>query len=333
MPHILADRVLESSSSSGTGPFTMAGAVLGFRSFSSVCAVTDTVPYYIEAVDAQGRPTGDWEFGLGTYSAANQLTRTTIRGSSNGGLAVSFPAGTKLVGLAVTAPNSASTRAEWRAALGMTAIGSALATAADAAAAQSVLPVNQVRADVASAATVVVPTTTDHIQITGNTGPITGFTIAAGRTVFVRFTGTPVLTNNASIVTQTGANIAVQANDTCVLRATAANVVEVLYYTRGIPQALGDGQSWQDLTASRVAGTLYTNTTGRVIKFAVSGIITANLGTTNYFEVNGVVVGIVAGNGATANQHYAQAYEVPAGHTYRVLSVAGVSIQRWSELR
>lgn len=139
MANILADRVLESSTSSGTGPFTMAGAVLGFRAFSAVCAVSDTVPYYIEAVDDQGRPTGDWEFGLGTYSASNQLTRTTVRGSSNGGLAVSFPAGTKLVGLGVPAPNTAPTRAEWRTALGFTAFGDSLVTAADAAAARALI--------------------------------------------------------------------------------------------------------------------------------------------------------------------------------------------------
>jgi len=117
MPNILADRVLESSVSAGTGVFTLAGAVLGFRAFSAVCAVTDTMPYYIEAVDSLGRPTGEWEYGLGTYSAANQLTRTTIRGSSNAGLAVAFSAGTKLVGLGIAAPNSTATRLEWRDAL------------------------------------------------------------------------------------------------------------------------------------------------------------------------------------------------------------------------
>ncbi len=139
MAHIVSDRILESSTSAGTGPFTLAGAVLGFRAFSAVCAVSDTVPYYIEAVDDQGRPTGDFEFGLGTYTGANQLTRTTVRGSSNGGLAVSFPAGTKLVGLGVPAPNSTPTRAEWRASLGITGFGDSLVTAADAAAARALI--------------------------------------------------------------------------------------------------------------------------------------------------------------------------------------------------
>lgn len=135
MSHVLADRVLEASTSAGAGPFALAGAVLGFRAFTEVCAVTDTVPYYIEAVDMDGRPTGDYEYGLGTYSAANQLTRTTVRGSSNGGLAVSFPAGNKLVGLGIPAPNSIPTRQEWRTALGFTAIGDGVATATDSAAA------------------------------------------------------------------------------------------------------------------------------------------------------------------------------------------------------
>ncbi len=123
MAHVLADRVLEVSTTAGAGPFTLAGAAQGFRAFSAVCAVTDTVPYYIEAVDGEGRPTGEWEYGLGTYAAANQLTRSVVRGSSNAGLAVAFGAGTKLVGLGVPAPNSASTRSEWRAALGLAAGG------------------------------------------------------------------------------------------------------------------------------------------------------------------------------------------------------------------
>lgn len=91
----------------------------------------------------------------------------------------------------------------------------------------------QPRVDVASAATVNLTTgaaATDHINITGTTG-ITAFTIPAGRMVFVRFAGSLTLTNNVSIVTQTGSNIVTQAGDTCILRATAANVVEVLSYS------------------------------------------------------------------------------------------------------
>ena len=99
MAHIRRDRVLETSTTTGTGDFTLAGPYTGYRSFSGVCSTGDTVQYYIEAIDGDGAPTGDWETGLGTYSAANTLTRTTIYDSSSGS-AVNFSAGTKRVGMA-----------------------------------------------------------------------------------------------------------------------------------------------------------------------------------------------------------------------------------------
>lgn len=117
MAHIFADRVMEITSSTGTGVLTLGGAALGFGTFGSACSVGDTVNYYIESVDTMGRPTGDFEWGLGTYSATNQLTRTTVRGSSNGGAAVSFVTGSKLVGIAPVAPRSTATRTEWLTAL------------------------------------------------------------------------------------------------------------------------------------------------------------------------------------------------------------------------
>lgn len=100
MPHIVEDRILESTGTSGTGAIALAAAITGFRRFNAVCAVGDTVPYFIEAIDSLGAPTGDYEYGIGTYSAADQLTRTKVLGSSNAGAAVNFAAGTKNVGMA-----------------------------------------------------------------------------------------------------------------------------------------------------------------------------------------------------------------------------------------
>jgi len=98
--HINEPRVLETSTTTGTGALTLAGAITGFRAFSSVMSSpSDTCLYYIEAVDGDGVPTGDWECGLGTYSGASTLTRTTVVRSSNSGSAVSFAAGTKRVGI------------------------------------------------------------------------------------------------------------------------------------------------------------------------------------------------------------------------------------------
>lgn len=101
MAHISEPRVLETTTTTGTGALTLAGAITGFRTFASVCATSDTALYYIEAVDGSGTPTGDWECGLGTYSGVNTLTRTTVVRSSNAGAAVNFGAGTKRVGITI----------------------------------------------------------------------------------------------------------------------------------------------------------------------------------------------------------------------------------------
>lgn len=136
-----------------------------------------------------------------------------------------------------------------------TVVGRSVLTAADAAAARTALAVTPAnigaaasgdnndiaallnasgirvatRADVASAATVVLTSAPDDIQITGTTG-ITAFTVPVGRVLRVRFAASLTLTNNANIITQTGANITTQAGDTCILRSTAADTVEVLGY-------------------------------------------------------------------------------------------------------
>ncbi len=91
---------------------------------------------------------------------------------------------------------------------------------------------NTTRIDVASASTVDLTTSapnTRHINITGTT-TINGFTVAAGQCYFVRFAGVTTLTNNANIDTQTGADITTKVGATCILRATAANTVEVFSY-------------------------------------------------------------------------------------------------------
>lgn len=103
MVQVIADRVLETSTTTGTGAFTLAGAITGYRAFSAVCSTSDTVYYTIYAVDGNGNPSGAWESGLGTYSGANTLTRTTVHASTNSNAAVDFGAGTKYVMLTATA--------------------------------------------------------------------------------------------------------------------------------------------------------------------------------------------------------------------------------------
>lgn len=99
----LFDRVLETSTTTGTGALTLAAALTGYRRFSDVLSTGQTIPYWIQAIDGNGNPSGAWECGTGTYSSANTLTRTTVEASSNSGAAVSFAAGTKYVAIDATA--------------------------------------------------------------------------------------------------------------------------------------------------------------------------------------------------------------------------------------
>lgn len=94
---------------------------------------------------------------------------------------------------------------------------------------------DSVRIGVASAETVNLTTAapnTRHINITGTTN-ISAFTVAAGQCYFVRFAGPLLLVNSASLTTQSGRNITTFPGDTCIIRATAANTVEVLCYVPG----------------------------------------------------------------------------------------------------
>jgi hypothetical protein len=90
MPLVLADRVKETSNTTGTGTFVLAGASTGFQSFA-VIGDGNTTYYTIQNPD-----TNEWEVGIGTYTSANTtVARTTILSSSNANAVVSFSAGIK----------------------------------------------------------------------------------------------------------------------------------------------------------------------------------------------------------------------------------------------
>lgn len=103
MANIIADRVRETTSSTGTTTLALAGAMIGFRSFGSVMAIGDTCYACIVAVDSLGAPTGQWEVGQYTYTAANTLTRTAVLSSSANNQLVNFGEGVKHVFLDLTA--------------------------------------------------------------------------------------------------------------------------------------------------------------------------------------------------------------------------------------
>jgi hypothetical protein len=89
MALVLADRVLETTTSTGSGTITLAGAKQGYQSFS--LAIGDgNQTYYTIAGQVE------WEVGIGTYtSSGDTLSRDTVISSSDGGGKVTFSAGTK----------------------------------------------------------------------------------------------------------------------------------------------------------------------------------------------------------------------------------------------
>jgi len=88
----IADRVRETTTTTGTGTINLGGAVTNFETFAANLSNSDTTYYAI--VD---NTNGAFEVGLGTFSTGspNTLARTTPIASSNSNSAVNFGAGTK----------------------------------------------------------------------------------------------------------------------------------------------------------------------------------------------------------------------------------------------
>ena len=94
MAFVLNDRVKETSTTTGTGTFDLAGAETGFESFVSGVG-NGNQTYY--AISNDG--TNEFEVGIGTVTdaATDTLSRDTIISSSNSDALVNFSAGTKTV--------------------------------------------------------------------------------------------------------------------------------------------------------------------------------------------------------------------------------------------
>ena len=92
MALVLADRVQDLTSTTGTGSVTLAGTPpAGYQSFGAAIGNGNTTYYVINGGS-------EWEVGVGTYnSTGTTLSRDTVLSSSNSGSLVNFSAGTKTV--------------------------------------------------------------------------------------------------------------------------------------------------------------------------------------------------------------------------------------------
>jgi hypothetical protein len=197
-----ADRVAESTISTGLGDINLAGAIdTDHATFGSQFADGDTMPVTVFGG-------GKWLTFIGQYNlGANSLSRITFRRSSTGSNLSLSGTMTVLCG--------------W---------------GADDAAAIAKLDIHG--ADVASAVTLNLEAATgDLIDVTGTT-TVTAITLADGHERTVRFTGALTLTHGSSLVLPGAANVTTAAGDFAVFRGYASGVVRCVDYTRSNGKAL-----------------------------------------------------------------------------------------------
>ena len=136
-----------------------------------------------------------------------------------------------------------------------------------------------------------------------------------------------ILVNGVSVATdaEVSSAVAPKANTADVntqlsLKANTADLKEI-----------GVGQTWQNVTASRVTGSTYVNSTGKPITVLISGGTTSS---PTYLEavVNDVVVG-VGGVITTSTSIFTNiSFIVPSMATYKIQITGPVSVNYWSEL-
>lgn len=94
---------------------------------------------------------------------------------------------------------------------------------------------------------------------------------------------------------------------------------------------VGDGQTWQNMTASRAGNTIYTNTRPRPIQLSILARTSSGSSASSYsFLINDVVVmdDTTSGHISTALINVV----VPAGATYRLVLGSNMIIRNWAEL-
>jgi hypothetical protein len=95
------DRAAETSTTTGTGTYSLGGAITGWQGIVAACGTGSTVDYFVR--DQAGG--SDFEVGRGVITdlATDTLTRATILASSNAGAAVNWSAGTRDIVVTFTA--------------------------------------------------------------------------------------------------------------------------------------------------------------------------------------------------------------------------------------
>jgi len=158
------------------------------------------------------------------------------------------------------------------------------------------------------------------VAITGGTiTGITDLTVADGGTGASSITANSVILGNGTS--------ALSSN--LVAPSTSGNVLTsngTTWQSTAPVTGIGSGQTWQSVT--RVAGTTYTNSTGKPIQVFI------NMGTSGGGSFTMTVGGVSIGGSIAIlnNSNVPFSFIVPNSTTY-VLTTSGASINTWTELR
>ena len=307
MALVLADRVRETTTTTGTGSVTLAGAYTGFQTFSAGVGNSNSTYYTIANVVS-----GEYEVGIGTYtSGGNTLSRTTVLASSNAGSLVNFGSGSK--DAFVTQPAERAVYVE-----GTNVVAANSATVPNSLLANSSLTLGSTALTLGATTTSVAGLTLTTAAVNGTLGATTPSTVAA----------TSVTASSDSSFTSTGA-LQISAGTTVQRPAGAVGKIR---WNSTLSQYEGyDGANWTLLggavisndtsTASNLYPTFSSVTTGNA-----STLYTGNaklLYKPSTGELQASVP--VALNGIVVNsQTVSASYTIPVG--YSAMSAGPVSI-------
>jgi len=334
MPSI-ADRVKETTTTTGTGTMSLGGAVVGFRAFSSAFT-SGTVVYYC-ITDGT-----NWEVGYGAVTTGTPwtLARTTVLASSNTGSLVSFGAGTKDV--FCTAPAAEISNASEIKSITCTQTGGALTftlnpTVLDfrSTTLTSGVPVTRLINSalslvLPSGGTLGFPTTIAGriiVAVIDNAGTVelAVVNIAGGNDLseigIINTTAIDTASDSANVFYSTTARTGVAYRivgsiDVVNTAGAWGNPTLVQGYggqALAAMSSLGYGQTWQGVT--RASGTTYYNTAGKPITCAYTAVWTSAT-----ITVGGVVVATPA-----TTQTITVTFIIPSGMSYVVTTSGAVN--------
>jgi hypothetical protein len=154
-------------------------------------------------------------------------------------------------------------------------------------------------------------------QVLGILNPALGVT--SGGTGLASLTSNSVVLGNGSNPVQ----LIAPGNSGNVLTSNGTT------WTSSALGVIGIDQTWQNVTANRVAGTTYTNNTGKPIMVMITTYKIGSSPRTDFY-VGNVIIGFTDGTGTNdVGNHTAASFIVPNGSTYQVTS----GFIQWSELR